>query len=175
MSPTITKDLDGKIVISSPGVSLVLDNDTAWRIGALAADVASTASEEKAVVLPEGHPMWDHHSGGGRHSGKEWTMPESIPDARKTRRHLAELKARDFFELLLSEPGRLFSSEEIIETLSDQFASASAVAGCLNGFVKPCTETGHPFPFHWWEGAEGKPTRYAVRPSVAQVFAAAGD
>jgi hypothetical protein len=80
-----------------------------------------------------------------------------------------------FFEMLLSEPGRLFTSEEIVATHSEVFSSVRAVAGCLAGFVKPTEELGRPFPFFWWEGLHGAPSRYAIRPSIAAVFAAAGE
>jgi hypothetical protein len=40
---------------------------------------------------------------------------------------------------------------------------------CLNGFVQPCERFNRRFPFYWWERFNG-PARYAVKPSVAEVF-----
>lgn len=168
----ILEFVEGRVVITAGGVQIALSEAVSQKIAAVLPKDKSGGAPSP-LVLSEDHPMWDHHSGGDRHHGHPWVSPEALEDARVTRRHLPE-KASAFFELLLSEPGRLFTSEEIVAAIGS-LKSAAAVAGSLNGFVKPCRETGRPFPFYWWEGADGKPTRYAVRPSVAAVFIAAGD
>lgn len=159
-------------IVSNEGVSIELPMSVVQQLKPSPA--APSANMPGELVLDENHPMWDHHSGGNRHTGDPWVLPEALMDARAERRYLPE-KGKAFFELLLSQPGHPFSSDEIIEALPEHFGSALAIAGSLNGFVKPSKQNGRPFPFFWWEGAEGKPTRYAVRPSVAKVFIAAGD
>ncbi len=166
------KMTDSGATVSNEGLSIDLPQEVLEELKVTANKAAT--SEAGELVLDETHPMWDHHSGGDRHTGNPWVLPEALMDAKTERRYLPN-KAKAFFELLLSKPGRLFSSDEIIEALPEHFSSALAIAGSLNGFVKPANQNGRPFPFFWWEGAEGKPTRYAVRPSVANVFIAAGD
>lgn len=161
-----------EILLNGGGLRCSLPVSVGKQIAALLpTDHASTSLAP--LVLDDDHVMWDHHSGGDRHKGEPWAQPGALDDARALRRYLPTMGSA-FFELLLSEPGRLFTSEEICEQLP-MFKSPAAVAGSLNGFVKPKNENGRPFPFYWWEGADGKPTRYAVRPSVANVFIAAGD
>ncbi len=173
MTATIQRTSDG-VRILADGVIIDLDRRVCGQIAA--ASTATEPGEATAVpFLSDHHPMWQHYSGQERHRGRAWSMPEDLPGAREPRRHVAGMACGTFFEMLLSEPGRLFTSEEIVAAHSDVFASANAVAGCLNGFVKPTEELGRPFPFYWWEGADGAPSRYAVRPSDAAVFAAAGD
>lgn len=165
--------IDGKVVITSGGMQTILSEAVVAQVAAVLPSTKQATGVLGPLVLAEDHPMWDHHSGGDRHHGHPWVMPDAIDDARSTRRYLPA-KASAFFELLLSEPGRLFTSEEIVDAI-DTLKSPAAVAGSLNGFVKPTNDNGRPFPFYWWEGADGKPTRYAIRPSVAKVFIAAGD
>lgn len=120
---------------------------------------------EPLEVLPEEHPMWEHHSGGFRHQRPRWTL-DDLHEARLTLRNLSP-KARVFFDIMLEEPGRLLTSTEIIDRAPDVFASASAIAGALNGFTSHADRADRPLPFYWWAGP---PARYAVRPSVADVF-----
>jgi hypothetical protein len=163
--------VDDQLLLSEGSFLLRLSMAEATRIASLTA-ARTKSPPDQTVELDEHHVMWDHHSGGDRHGGDPWTLPGALDDASALLRHLPEMGAA-FFELLLSQPGRLYTSQEIIDALP-MFRSPSAVAGSLNGFVKPLKANGRPFPFYWWEGADGKPTRYAVRPSVAAVFLAAG-
>jgi len=165
----------GEIRLITDGVTVELDSFAVKQIIALAVDVPpSRQLSEGRMTLPEDHPMWEHHSGGGRHGGKPWTMPVDLDGARQLRRHLAGKACGVFFDMILVEPGRLFTSQEIVDANPEVFSSASAVAGSLAGFVKPGEELDRAFPFTWWEGADGGPTRYAIRPSVASIFVAAG-
>jgi hypothetical protein len=168
----IVELVDNEVVITAGGLSTRLSVSLAQKVAAALPNKPAPGALGP-LVLPEDHAMWDHHSGGDRHNGEPWMLPEAVDDARSTRRYLPA-KASAVFELLLSEPGRLFTSEEIVKAVGS-LKSAAAVAGSLNGFVKPKKQNGRPFPFYWWEGADGKPTRFAVRPSVAKVFIAAGD
>lgn len=46
------KMIEGGAVVSTEGLS-----------------AAATPSQPGELVLDENHPMWDHHSGGDRHTG----------------------------------------------------------------------------------------------------------
>ena len=148
------------------GSALTLSTHAAQKLFAkLRKHLEPSGQSEPLEVLPEAHPMWDHHSGGDRHSRPQWAV-EDLDEARVTLRGLSP-KTRVFFDIVLSEPGRLFTSTEIIDREPDVFASPSAVAGALLGFTRHADRAGRPLPFYWWEGS---PTRYAVRPSIAEVF-----
>jgi hypothetical protein len=168
----MTNNDESLVVDLGPGVKLHLTGAAAARLRATL--VLPKAPSEGNAVLGDGDLMWEHHSGGDRSSGVPWSLPEALDDARDLRRNLPA-KGSAFFELLISEPGRAFTSDEIIGLLREHFTSAHSIAGALNGFAKPCERTGRPFPFYWWEGTNGSPTRYAMRPSIALVFIAAGD
>lgn len=158
----------------SDGVTLELDDAQRVRLIHLLGgeDVEQNGSADPEVVLVDGHPMWDHASGGDRQAGVEFhDGDERLAFA--LRRGLST-KASVFFEHLLHEPGRLVSVTELIETYPDVFSSASAVAGSLTSFSRACKRVERSLPFYWWEGRAPVPTRYAVRPAVAQVFLRAG-
>ena len=156
------------------GMTLELDNAQRVRLIHLLGGALSggAVSPEGQVVLAEDHPMWDHASGGDRQAGVEFHDGDEQL-ARALRRGLSK-KSSVFFEHLLREPGRLVSVTDFIETYPDVFGSASAVAGSLTSFSRACKRAERSLPFYWWEGRGGAPTRYAVRPAVAQVFLRAG-
>ena len=158
------------------GLTLELDDQQRQRLlhllgGAEMTKPASTATSTD-VVLEEGHPMWDHASGGDRRAGIEFHADDE-QEARELRRGLST-KASVFFEHLLRQPGRLVSTTELIETYPEVFGSPSAVAGSLTSFSRACKRMKRSLPFYWWEGSVDTPTRYAIRPTVAQVFLRAG-
>lgn len=163
--------MTSRIALAS-GVTLELDEEALARI------VAQLPNEDGGIaavpnsVLPDGHPMWEHHSGGDRHQAPDFGDGDEY-EALITRRGLSP-KASVFFEELLSAPGQLLSSDHFVTRFPEVFESASAIAGALNGFRRHCDRAGRAFPFCWWEGRGGVPTRYAIRPAVAQVFLRAG-
>jgi len=126
----------------------------------------------EGLVLPEDHPMWDHGSGGDRNDPALRWRPGDLAEAAITLAGVKGKKAGRFFDILLSQPGRLFSVADLME-IEPEFTSAHSVAGCLNGFRLHIKRAGRHYPFYWWEGEELK-TRYAVRPSVAEIFLEAG-
>lgn len=163
---------DQQIQLSEGGFTLLLSPADVQKVISLVAVPTQPSSGNAPVVLDENHPMWDHHSGGDRHVGEQWVLPDALEDAAEERAALSPM-ASPLFELLLSHPGRLWTSEEIMHELPI-FKSPAAIAGSLNGFVRHKNSNGRAFPFYWWEGPPGTPTRFAVRPSVAEVFLAAG-
>lgn len=134
----------------------------------------STGELAGAPRLPEDALMWSYSSGGSRNEPSEqWTLAD-LAEAAITLEGIRGKKSEVFFDVLLSDPGRTFSSDEIVKAHPEVFASAFAVAGSLNGFRKHAERAGRAFPFHWWEGnGADTPTRYGIRPSVAEVFLAA--
>lgn len=154
----------------APGLVLELDDEALRRL------IAQLTTEEKTgdrdlEYLPPEHPMWDHASGGDRHSKREFGVGDE-DEARALRRGLSP-KAKVFFEELLTKPGHLFPSTDFIEKFPETFESPSAIAGCLNGFTKHCERADRSYPFYWWESDRG-PTRYAIHPDVARVFIKVG-
>ena len=156
------------------GLALELDDAQRERLLQLLGgnDATQHAGAATGVVLPEDHPMWDHASGADRRAGIEFHAGDEQL-ARSLRRGLST-KASVFFEHLLHEPGRLVSTSELIDTYPEVFASPSAVAGSLTSFSRACKRAERSLPFYWWEGRANAPTRYAVRPAVAEVFLRAG-
>lgn len=164
----------GRTIKLGPGVEIIVDDQTRRRLLVELADEPEADGAAGPVTdLPPDHPMWGHHSGGDRHATPEYSDGDEDA-ARKLRRGLSP-KAKVFFEEILTRPGHLFESQHFLDTFHDVFESHNAVAGCLHGFTRHCERDGRSFPFYWWEGREGTPTRYAIHPHVARVFLRAGD
>jgi hypothetical protein len=70
-------------------------------------------------------------------------------------------------DLLMDRPGQVLDVDEIVEILPDVFDGSRSIAGALNGLRLPRAASGRRYPFYWWEG---NPSRYAMKPSVAEVF-----
>lgn len=154
-------------VAVTPDVSLDLEDRVALR---LYKRLAELLGEDRTIDYPtdtlsEGHPLWDRHSGGVGHDGPEWTDQ----DAELAEAFYARLrgKAKLFFDLLLDRPGELLSVDDLIAAGGGEFTSSFSVAGAINGLRKPHKASGRRYPFYWWEGT---PTRYAVKPDVAELF-----
>ena len=122
-------------------------------------------------ILTEDSPFWDRHDGGDANhaSPPEWDDPRDLELAVTTYRRLRN-KVLVFADLLIDHPGQLLSVDEICAAAPTVFQSDRSIAGSLNGFLKPCRDVDRRFPFYWWEH---RPTDYAMRPSVARLFAAA--
>ena len=122
-------------------------------------------------MLPEDSPLWDRHDGGdANHSNPpEWDDRSDLELAVTTYRRLRN-KVLVFTDLLIDHPGQLLSIDEICAAAPTAFQSDRSIAGSLNGFRKPCRDADRRFPFYWWEH---RPTDYAMKPSVARLFAAA--
>ena len=152
----------------APGVEITVETSVAVRLLEQLNAALADADTSSCAVLPEHHPSWDRRSGGAGHDEPEWTSADE---------KLAEAfydsvggKAKVFFDLLLERPGRQLSVDDLIEASSGVFTSSFSIAGAINGLRLPRTVAERRYPFAWWEGT---PTRYAVKPSVAQLFTAA--
>ena len=152
----------------APGIEITVEKAVAARL--LEQLNAAFAGDEtpSSAVLPDNHPLWDRRSGGAGHDGPEWAdgdgdLAEAFYDGLGG-------KAKVFFDLLLDRPGRQLSVDDLIEASSGVFTSSFSIAGAINGLRLPRAVAERRYPFAWWEGT---PTRYAVKPSVAQLFNAA--
>jgi len=116
-------------------------------------------------VLDDDHPLWDRHSGGSGHQGLEWTL-QDLTEA-ETFYASVRGKAKLFMDVLIDRPGQPLDVDEIVQILPEVFQSSRSIAGALNGLRLPKEASGRRYPFYWWEG---NPTRYAMKPSVAEVF-----
>ena len=116
-------------------------------------------------ILDDDHPLWNRHSGGSGHQGPEWTLA----DLTEAEAFYASVKgkAKPLFDLMIDRPGQPLDVEEIIEILPDLLQNSRSIAGALNGLHLPKEASGRRYPFYWWAG---NPTRYAMKPSVAEVF-----
>jgi hypothetical protein len=123
------------------------------------------ATRGATQILDDDHPLWDRHSGGSGHQGPEWTLA----DLTEAEAFYATVKgkAKPLFDLMIDRPGQPLDVEEIVEVLPDLFQNSRSIAGALNGLRLPKEASGRRYPFYWWEG---NPSRYAMKPSVAEVF-----
>ena len=114
-------------------------------------------------ILGDDHPLWDRAS--GNHQGPEWTLA----DLTEAEAFYASItgKAKLYLDLLIDRPGQPLDVEEIMAILPGVFTGRRSIAGSLNGLRLAQEASGRRYPFYWWAG---NPTRYAMKPSVAEVF-----
>jgi len=112
LMPITVSNAGNEILLESGGLRISLPASVSAQVAALLPPAATSATNSTELVLSEDHPMWDHHSGGNRNTGERWDTNEGLEYARSLRRYLPD-KASAFFEMLLREPGRLFTSDEI--------------------------------------------------------------
>jgi hypothetical protein len=128
---------------------------------------ASPAATERRTnqTLDDGHPLWHEHSGGSGHEGPQWTLA----DLAKAEAFYASLqgKAKAFMDLLIDRPGQVLDVDQIVGILPNVFHGSRSVAGALSGLHLAKEASGRRYPFYWWQG---NPSRYAMKPSVAEVF-----
>lgn len=160
------------IINLAPGVDLTLTPETAQhvreQIDRLLAggDTGMPPPAPPApVVLSEDHPMWDQASGGSTHHGTPWEAGDTL--AAQTFLLQATERAKVFLDLLIDHPGRQFTVDEICENSNGAYTGARSLAGALAGLAKAQRASGRRYPFTWWEGT---PSRYAMRPAVAQLL-----
>jgi hypothetical protein len=159
----------------APGVQLVLDELAAPRLlDALAhrfptQEVAADPSRHAEVLLlTEDHPLWEQHSGLAGHFGREWDSTD-LAVAEAFYASIAG-KAKVFLDALIERPGEALDVDQICRLEPDVFSGSRSIAGAINGLRRAYLASGRRYPFYWWEG---NPTRYAMKPSVAKLFAAA--
>lgn len=142
-------------------------DDVLARLPKQRAEAEPTSGPDKHVRLDDDHRMWALSNGAPRDDS--WGDGDVL-EAAVLLDAVADKKVAAFLDLLMDEPGRLFTTAEIVARAPNAFASAFAIAGSINGLRKPIERTGRPYPFSWWEGRDGSETCYAMRQSTARVF-----
>ncbi|MFR9673340.1 DUF6416 domain-containing protein [Streptomyces sp. TR02-1] len=129
---------------------------------------ASPSSYSTPRVLGDDHPMWNAHSGGGRDI-QEWDAESDLQLA-EWYYNAVTPKVRFFLDLLMDHPGQRLDADEICERSAGRFSGRPSLSGSLKGLAKQHEKANRNYPFYWWEDAPGKPSWYAMKPSVARLF-----
>jgi hypothetical protein len=159
-------------LVLSQAVTITVDQDTATslatQLSAAGFAPPSTPPTAAAFVLAEDDPRWSNHSGGSAHESSEWTSDDIVEAVAFYR--VLPTKARVFIDLLIDHPGEQLTSKQMCALSNGVFTSDHQIAGSIKGLWKPAGVAGRRYPFTWWQD---RPTRYAMRPSVAALFAEA--
>lgn len=158
------------ITVSFPACQVTLPDTTAHELlehlqQALADSGAGTAPGAN-LTLHDEHPLWEQHSGLDGHNGPEWNAHGDLQEAEAFYSYVTS-KAKVFLDLLIEHPGEQLDVEEICRLSNGVFTGSRSIAGAINGLLKPHRASGRRYPFYWWGG---KPTRYSMKPSVAELF-----
>jgi hypothetical protein len=163
-----------QIVVSLvDGVELRMTAQSARRIQAQLADQLdgrpkpTEPAEPHGLVLSDDHPLWEQHTGlGGHRDHPEW-VAESDLAAAQTFYGTVDGKAKVFLDILIDHPGLQLSVDDICARAGGVFTGSRSIAGAINGLRKSYESSGRRYPFYWWEG---RPARYAMKESVAELF-----
>lgn len=157
----------------SDSLTLRVDDDTAaalaTQLGAagFGLDTETSATGVGDEAFSDDHVIWSRHTGGSGHFAEpEWTAA----DGQEAESFYAAVqgKARVFFDLLIDRPGQRLSTDDIRRLAPGVFGNDHSIAGSVNGLSKAKDASGRRYPFYWWQE---RPTRYAMKPSVAELFA----
>lgn len=126
------------------------------------------------VMLDDGHPAWEKHSGKDWHRGPEWQPGDtSLAEAFYSS---VPPSTQLFLDVLMDRPGEQASADELAQCLRPRKPGETAtghrraVAATIRPMEGPAAELGRRFPFYWWKGAGGSPAGYAMKPFEAQLF-----
>lgn len=129
------------------------------------------------IMMRDDDPRWDAHSGGNGHRGTEW---DSGDGARATAFYESLTgNAKVILDLMIDRPGESLDADWLADQLrppapgDTQQRRRLLVSGSLSALRRPYVKSGRRYPFYWWQGTRGEPTRYAMKPSVANLFRAA--
>jgi hypothetical protein len=126
--------------------------------------VGETAS---GLVLPDDHPLWEQHTGlGGHRDHPEWVAAADQASAEAFYQPLRG-KAKVLFDILIDHPGQQLTVHDICRLSGGVFTGSRSIAGAINGLRLSYEASGRRYPFYWWEG---RPARYAMKASVANLF-----
>ncbi len=84
--------------------------------------------------------------------------------------------ARMILDLMIDHPGQLLDAGWIADQIrpsdadGDQTRRRRMVSGLLGALSGPRNASQRRYPFYWWHGRDGSPTRYAMKPTVASLF-----
>lgn len=159
--------LPGQLTLSLPRSSATaLMAQLAQQLGTTGSDVASNE-----VSYPDEHPVWTRTSSEYRPGFADWEEA-SVADTEAFYLSITTSKTRELLDLLIDNPGRQLTTDEIIDLAPETFVSNRAIAGSINGFRRPLETAKRNYPFHWWQG-KGIPSRYGMKPGVATTFSIA--
>lgn len=119
-------------------------------------------------LLSDDHPMWESHSGGGRDI-QEWDAGSDLQLA-EWYYNAVTPNVRFFLDLLMDHPGQRLDADEICKRSDGRFSGRPSLSGSLKGLAKQHEKSNRNYPFYWWEDAPGKPSWYAMKPSVSRLF-----
>ena len=172
------------MALANPPIRIVLGSDVVLYVGAetakhlqsqLGASGGSGAdgTETAPRSFPDDHSIWTKHSGSDPHRNRpEWTA-EDEEDAETYYGLLtSKEKAHALLNFLIDHPGELLTTDEIQAALPGVFSNSRSIAGSINGMTLLTEHSGRRYPFYWWEG---NPSRYGMKPSVAELFRRARD
>ena len=134
------------------------------------ADAPTDTAPVPVQVLEDGHPLWDQHSGGNGHRrSPEWDPAADLARAEAFYAR-ARGKGRVFLDLLIDRPGHVLGVDDLCRLAPDKFTGSRSIAGSLNGLERAHSSSGRRYPFYWFAGDNNSPTRYGMKPSVAELF-----
>ena len=119
------------------------------------------------VTLDHDDVFWEQHTGGDGHRDQpEWSQADG---ARATAFYAdTGARARAFLDLLIDRPGQLLDADWIADQIlgsdaaRDRTSGRRTVARSIRGMRRAQTESGRRYPFKWFEGRNGSPTRYGM-------------
>ena len=87
------------------------------------------------MILKDDDPVWEQHSGGHGHHGREW-VPSDGPRAVAFYRSLAG-NARMIFDLLMDQPGEQVDADRIAAKISGPWAGGTERVRSASGCWEP--------------------------------------
>lgn len=130
------------------------------------------------VTLDDDDVFWDQHTGGdGHRDHAEWSQSDGVLAAAFYT--ATSGRARAILDLLIDRPGQLLDADWIADRILGSDAARgttsgrASVARGIRGMIPAQTASRRVYPFKWFEGRNGSPTKYAMKPLVAGLFAEA--
>lgn len=156
-------------------ITVRVDDDTAAALAAqlhaagFAGPTDASGTGAAREVFADDHPIWTRHTGGTGHSADpEWSSSDL--DAAEAYYAAVRGKARAFLDLLIDRPGERLATDDLRRLAPGVFGNDHSIAGSVKGLSNPQKASGRRYPFYWWQE---RPTRYAMKPAVAELFAQA--
>jgi hypothetical protein len=125
--------------------------------------------------LDDDDPFWDKHTGRSGHTADpEWAADDTA--LAEAFYPLVQGNTKVFLDLLIDRPGELIESTWIaLQMIASDHgptgrAGPQVVANSIRGMSLARDASGRRYPFKWWRGKNGSPTRYAMKPTVAELF-----
>lgn len=126
------------------------------------------------MILSDTDPLWDTFNGGAGHRDwPDWTAADGqlAADFYAATRSTA----RRLLDLWIDRPGELLESDWIDGQIfgrdgTEPTNGRNAVASAIRGMTGPRIQSGRRYPYKWFEGLSGAPSRYGMKHYVAALF-----